>query len=265
MACGMSSLDIRRLLEGYCLDKAFLTTGTLHVDSATEMTLDGLTEEVLPYALLNATCLPENTRILSFAPLMLDNAPTATGDFDVIITQFKSVSDAWLIQTRDCQVIPVIRTMTGLTFDGITECKEWHSGTDGRFLYLNNAPIVNVKSINTTEGGISTEALAGLEIRKEAGILVTNGRFAKGDHNIVVEYSYGYAETPADIKRAVVLITASLTLSFIASRAGGGSSVSTQGYSRTFGNRGKFTEIKNDFDRWAYALLQPYYAGITIR
>jgi hypothetical protein len=260
----MSALDIRKLLEGYCLDKAFLTAGKLHVVSETEMTLDGLSGEVLPYALIKAECLPDNTRILSLAPLILDNAPTATGDFDAIITQFKSVSDAWIIETRDCQVIPLIRNMTGLTFDGIAERKEWHSGTDARFLFLNNYPIIAIKSLNAAEGALFTDTLAGLEIRKDAGVLVTNGRFVKGDHNIVVEYTYGYAETPADIKRAVALITASLTLGFIAAKTGGGSSVSTQGYSRSFGNRGKFTEIRNDFDRWAYALLQPYYSGVTI-
>jgi hypothetical protein len=92
----MSSLGIRRLLEGYYLDRAFLTTGKLHVISTTEMTLDELAGEVLAYALIKAECLPDNTRILALSSLILDNAPTATGDFDVLITQFKAASDACL-------------------------------------------------------------------------------------------------------------------------------------------------------------------------
>jgi hypothetical protein len=67
---------------------------------------------------------------------------------------------------------------------------QWH----GQPLSL---PLVQVKSFNAPEGGLYTDAPTRLEIRKEAGILVTNGHFIKGDHNIVVEYTYGYAETPA--------------------------------------------------------------------
>jgi hypothetical protein len=260
----MSALDIRRLLEGCCLDKAFLTTGKLHVVADRETSLDELSSEVLPYALIKAECLPDNTRILSLNPLILDNAPAATGDFDALITQFKAVSDAWIMKTRDCQVIPLIQNVTGISFDGIGEKKEWHNGTNPRFLFLNNRPVVEVKSINTTTTDPYRDSLAGLEVRKDEGVLITRGRFAKGEHNIVVEYTYGYAEVPAAVKQAVALITASLTLGFIASKTGGGSSVSTQGYSRSFGNRGKFTEIRNDFDRWAYALLKPYYSGITV-
>jgi hypothetical protein len=260
----MSPNDIRSLLEGYCLDKAYLIQGKLHIVSETEMSLDELSAPVMPYDLIQSDALPKDTRILSLDPLILDQIPlSAAGDFDAIISQFKSVSDAWIISTRDCQVIPTIKNMTGLSFDGIKEAKEWHNGTGGKMLYLNRKPIVEIKSLYSEFYGI-TEGVSLYEIRKEEGALVTRGCFTKGNGNFIVEYSYGYPDVPDDIKRAVSLLTASLTLGFIASKTGGGTSVSTQGYSRSFGGRGKFTEIRNDFDRWAYALIRPYYSGITV-
>jgi hypothetical protein len=259
------SNDIRSLLEGFCLDKAFLITGRLHIVSETEISLDELSAPALPYDLMKADCLPDDARIASLNPLVLDKTPEATGDFDAIIMQFKSVSDAWIVNTRDCQVIPVVKSMTDISFDGASETKELHNGTGGKTLYLNRKPIVEVKALYAgCLGAAFSHSLADIEVHKEEGTLVTNGCFPKGDGNFTVEYSYGHPDVPDEIKRAVSLFTASLTLGFIASKTGGGSSVSTQGYSRSFGNRGKFTEIRNNFDRWAHVLLKPYYSGITI-
>jgi hypothetical protein len=261
----MSPNDIRSLLEGCCLDKALLITGRLHIASETEMSLDELSAPVLPYDLIKADGLPENARILSLNPLVLDKAPAAAGDFDAIITQFKSVSDAWIVNTRDCQVTPVVKSVTGVSFDGVAETIETHNGTGGKTLYLNKKPIVEVKSLYARfPGSTLSHSLASFEVRKEEGALVANGCFPKGDGNFIVKYSYGHPDVPDDIKRAVSLVTASLALGFIGGKTGGGSSVSTQGYSRSFGNRGKYTEIRNDFDRWAHALLQPYYSGVVI-
>jgi hypothetical protein len=265
----MSPNDIRSLLEGYCLDKAYLIQGKLHIVSETDMFLDELSAPVMPYDLIQSDALPKDTRIVALDPLILDTIPLVTaGDFDVIISQFKPVSDAWIINTRDCQVIPVIKNMTGIGFDGIQKTKEWHNGTGGKMLYLNRKPVVEITSLYAEYYGVKeavrSYSASAVEIRNEEGALVTDGCFEKGNNNFIIDYAYGYADVPDDIKRAVSLITASLTLGFIASKTGGGTNVSTQGYSRSFGSRGKFTEIRNDFDRWAYALLKPYYSGITV-
>lgn len=176
--------------------------------------------------------------------------------------------DAWITSRITSMVIPYVKKYTRQNFDGITSVTEYYNGNGKNVLMLNRRPIVDVTEIKYVIGGYSMPILnlAMIEQIKAEGILKAKSNFdeayflpvfAKGLQNIKVTYTYGWADYPVDIKEAITQLTASLCLGFIGARTGGGS-LSVQGFSRNFGSRGKYTDIRNDLDRWAHGLLDNY-------
>lgn len=157
------------------------------------------------------------------------------------------VNDQWLEDTLEYQVKPIIELYVPLAEKTVIE---YHSGTGSDILVLNNK---NVKQILEIRGGQFSELISG------EGLL--RGGFPKGDHNIKVVYTYG-GEITDDIKRACVLLLGSFALGFIGASTGGGS-LNVQGYGRNYGARGKFHDIREEFDRWAYSILKRYSTGVV--
>lgn len=163
------------------------------------------------------------------------------------ISVYDYVSDEWLNDTWEYQVKPIVSLYVPI--EEITT-EEYHDGAFNEILVLDHRYIKEVISI---EGGYYTS------IDHESGIL--KGFFPKGIKNIRVKYTYG-AEMNPEIKRACVLLLASFALGFIGGSTGGGS-LNVQGYGRNYGSRGKYTDTRQEFDRWAYSILQKYSTGMV--
>ena len=204
------------------------------------------------------------------------SAPTANDirlfleGYEVTPTQ---LSDAWILGRMNNNVIPYIKRFTGQVFDGVSQIIEYHSGNDGTMLILNKRPVVALIKVElisfqnlSVNLGINT-----ISVIPEEGILKAMGvfenypfisMFPKGEKNLRVTYTYGFSDFPSDIREAIIYLTASRCLSFIGARTGGGE-VSVQGHSRSYGSRGKFTDIINNLDRDALDILREYSTGVV--
>ena len=151
------------------------------------------------------------------------------------------VSDAFIDKTFEDQVKPIVLRYAPLD---ISECTEQVRSQAGR-IYFSHRGIIDILEI---EGNIT-------HIDKQMG-------YADGNFREYVKVRYTYGGQFADIHRACVLLTASFVLGFIGSSTGGGS-LNVQGYGRNYGARGKYHDIRQEFDRNAYQILQKYVVGIV--
>ena len=72
----------------------------------------------------------------------------------------------------------------------------------------------------------------------------------------------GSSTIESDLKRAVIKLCAESALGFVGARTGGGS-ITVQGFSRNFGNRGKYQDIRNDLSRQAWAVIKKYMTSVV--
>jgi len=182
------------------------------------------------------------------------------------------ISEAWINARRDNFVIPWVERKTRMSLSELTQTTEYYSGNGKNLLVLNRRPIVSVDAISYVLGGLTNLLnLDNIEVISAEGILKAKRNyeeayylpiFAKGDYNIKVTYTYGFATIPDDMKEAVIYLCAEVTLGQIANRTGGGD-VSTDGCSRSFGDRGRYTVMRNDLTRQAMALLSKYMTMVT--
>lgn len=276
--CGFAPSDIRGILEGYCLDQEFITTVSLNfVQDSDIVTFSTPINGVLAFSKIESEALnaQNDVRIVDIEKTQwtLSDVAVQTGTFEANLIQYKALSDKWLVDTRDCQVIPVVKRMTGLTFDGPQRVQELHSGTGSTILILNHRPIRQVYAINlitNPENWVYVSPSSVLPIEEE-GILKLKAvleswqnyvpAFPRGTNNIRVDYEYGLDDIPCEVKRAIAMLTASQALAMIGARSGGGG-ISVQGYSKNYGDRGKYTDYRNELERWADSLLRPFVMGI---
>lgn len=275
---GMSPLDVRQILEGYDLEerKTVPVQGTLSPGSTTVGVAS--VEGILPLMTVAGGGIQPGAYVVSVDEVALtfelSSPAQAEGKAALSLTTFAQLSDAWLAARRDRSIIPWVEGKTGVSLSGVKERTEYHSGTGSSLLILDRKPIIEVLSINLITNPsnwvfvspTSVEPVAEEGILKLKTVLETwqpfTPAFPRGKDNIKVDYRYGFAECPPDLEEAVNYMVASLALGFLGARTGGGS-LSTQGYSRNFGERGKYTDVRNDLDRMAYALLRRYFTGMT--
>lgn len=186
-----------------------------------------------------------------------------------------TISDAWIERRMDSFVIPWIERVTRQKFTGTEQIVEYYSGQGTSILVLNRRPIVSLDALaytNYVEVDQFVINVNSIAVIADEGILKArydfredNWRpiFARGVNNIVVTYTYGFDDYPDDIKEAIIYFTAEQLLGVLANRTGGGTSVSTQGYNRSFGNRGKYTSLRNDLARQGHALLRNYMTAVA--
>jgi hypothetical protein len=272
---GMSPLDVRELLEGYCLDDKTVTVRPVTTVSGSDL----VTVEpsgLLPLMTVAGPGIPSGAFIAEVlqGQVRLSAQASASATVQATFTTFTQVSDSWITNTRDLQVIPVVERFTGFPLSGIRRVTEYHSGTGSSLLILNRKPVIEVFSINliTNPQNWIFVSPSSVEPLAEEGILKIRAvleswqnyvpAFPRGKDNIKVDYTYGYADVPDDIKRAVCMLTASFALGMIGSRTGGGS-VGVQGYNRSYGARGKYHDARQELDKWAHAILRRYATGMA--
>ena len=272
--------EVRDHLEGYGLN----VTGT---KEKTGNTTDGqptvtaiVTSDLKPNMRIAGTGIPSGAKILtidSSTQLTIDANATANGTgVDITITYFTCLTDDWLINVRDNFIIPWLEKKTRQTFEGEAETTEYHSGTGTSILFMNRRPIIDLISLSYTnyiEVDQFVINVNSIQVIAEEGILKArydfredNWRpiFARGIDNIRIVYSYGYDDFDdvPDIKESVLYLMAEKGLGLIANRTGGGD-LSVQGWNRSFGTRGKYTHIRNELARDAYAILHDHMTGVV--
>lgn len=183
------------------------------------------------------------------------------------------VSDSWINGRMTNQVIPHINRTCRTSLTGVQTVTDYYSGTNENYLILHRKDIQSIVDIQFVVGGgqwvfninmvelIADEGI--IKAKRNLNEAFIRPYFPKGTKNIKVTYTVGYdpANIPVDLKEAVVLLTCDLVLTIIAGRTGGGD-VSIQQYSKTYGSRGKYSQIRNELVRQADSILRYYITGV---
>lgn len=183
------------------------------------------------------------------------------------------VSDNWINARIANLVVPTVQKWTRQNFNGVQTDTEYYSGNGTSILVLRRRPIVDLVSISYTNIPSNQFYISPLAIQiiNAEGILKARANFneanyvpifAKGDKNLRVSYTYGFTDYPSDVFEAVASLAAERVLGHVGSMTGGGS-VTMQQYGRNFGNKGKYSDIRNDLVAQAMSLLRPYMTGVT--
>lgn len=182
------------------------------------------------------------------------------------------ISPAWITAKINNIVIPFIEKTCRQTFQAETTYDEYYDGLGTSVLVLRRRPVNSVvavyvvgaiinDSFNITNIELDT-AGGSLKVKSSEDNYLSTTVFPRGIKNLRVIYKAGFAAMPDDIKQAVIFFACELALGNIANRTGGGN-LSTQGFSRQFGNRGKYSSARNDFKRLAMDILKRYSTGIA--
>lgn len=222
--------DVRELLEQYELNTTHLVVKR------------GTIEDGKIFCDTNGVHVGDNTNFGKITEIGLDYISCENPITDILkVKVYDYVSDAFIDKTFEDQVKPIVLRYAPLD---VSECTEQVRSQADR-VYFSHRGIIDILEI---EGNI-------IHIDKQMG-------YADGDFREYVKVRYTYGGKFADVHRACVLLTASFVLGFIGSSTGGGS-LNVQGYGRNYGARGKYHDVRQEFDRNAYQILQKYVVGIV--
>ena len=181
----------------------------------------------------------------------------------------KVISDTWIIARVENFIVPQIKDWTELNFDGILETTEYYSGTGSSIIILRKKPVEEILKIELVTSAYGSQFnFQNIELIKADGIIKARGIweeqnnlysiFPRGKNNIKITYKYGFTDYPALIKEAILYLTCDQVLMNLANRTGGGSS----SRNRNYGERGRYSDLRNDLARQAHSLLKPYMTGV---
>lgn len=185
------------------------------------------------------------------------------------------LTDPWIERKLTNVIIPFVERLIGRSAEGSESVVEYLSGNGKSILLLSRKDVVSLTSLEYVTGGDfdTTIGLSGVRLIPNQGMIksvsnITEGGystlFAKGIKNIKVTYTVGSTTIENDLKEAIIMLCAESILGFVGARTGGGS-ITVQGFSRNFGNRGKYQDIRNDLKREARAILKKYMTGVVGR
>ena len=186
------------------------------------------------------------------------------------------ISDSLIERIRDKFVINWIEGKTGFSFSGEKQYTEYYNGNGKNDLILNRKNIISLDKVEYVIGGdiISDLSLTQFILDGPQGIvkairteLISSSApavFRKGRKNIKITYTVGYKpdEIPESLTEGILYLTAEKVLSQIEGRGGGGD-LNVQGFSKSYGNRGKYTNIRNELARIGIALINDYFNSVV--
>ena len=199
--------------------------------------------------------------------------PTATAIRSIIEGYGVSsdvITNEWLIDCMNEEILPHIEDLTGLTFDGLKTKTEFFNGNGTSTLILNKKNIVSVVNVRDI-GSINSFPPGSVELISEEGILkaktsVAENRFSpvfrKGEKSIEVTFTYDLNDCPGRVARAIKLLVAARALQQIGARTGGGS-LSADSFSRNYGASGKYGDFIKPCVTMAYGLLKKYMPTVV--
>lgn len=184
-----------------------------------------------------------------------------------------TITDEWIENRRDKFVVPYIEKFLNHSIESETTKTVYLSGKGRRTLILPDRDINELVSIEYVTGGDfdSSIGIDSVELIADEGVIrsvinLSEGRynriFAKGERNIKVVYKIGNTTLPDDISEAIIYLCCEQLLGFLGARTGGGS-LTVQGFSRNYGERGKYQDIRNDLSRQAMAILKNHISLVT--
>lgn len=183
----------------------------------------------------------------------------------------EELSNLWISQRRD-MVVKWLEYKTALPIGREKQFTEYVSGTGSSVIWVSRKPIASLDKLEyTVAPGDFAPNLSAVEVDLETGVLKARDNFEEAKHpifpkgrwNIRVTYTAGSTVIPEELYEAILALTAEKVLGMLASKHGGGTSISVGGYSRTYGSRGKYTEARNELARWGVDLAKKYMSGVV--
>ncbi len=180
------------------------------------------------------------------------------------------ISDEWLETTRDDYVIPWVEGKIRKSLTKLQTVEEFYSGNGEPVLVLRRRPVVAIVSISYTDVApdqppLSAAAVTLLAAEGMVRARVVDGQychtFRRGTKNLRVRYQVGYTDPPPKLRDAIKCLVAEEALGQIADQTGGGN-LTVQSFGRQYGNRGKYTNIRNQLARRALASLRSEMTGV---
>lgn len=177
----------------------------------------------------------------------------------------------WISKRRDV-VIRWLETVTRLPIGRTAEFTEYVSGTDSGLIWLSRKPVNQLVSLQyVISPGVFSPSISAVELISEEGVLkakpnLEEGRnpiFPSGKYNIRVTYEAGADTVPEDIYEAIMALTCEKILASMGARDGGGPSRSVGGYTRNYGNMGKYGDARKELARWGLRLCKKYMTGVV--
>jgi|WetSurMetagenome_2_1015567.scaffolds.fasta_scaffold31518_6 hypothetical protein len=182
------------------------------------------------------------------------------------------VSDAWITSEMNDMVLPYIEKTCRTSLSGLQTVTEYYSGNGQSILFLNRRNIIQLISVAIVRGAdflsfinidaidtIASEGLLKARTRVSEGVYFSI--FPKGEDNLKVTYTYGNA-LDAQLVKAVKYLTAVCVLDNLEGRTGGGN-LSTEGWSRDYGNMGKYSNVRKRLANRAEWIMNQYRTGIV--
>jgi hypothetical protein len=266
--------EVRDWLEQYGIDTTatYSKTGTTAIGSAV---ITGITSTagLKKYMAIAGTGIPAGVTIVSVdsgTQITISATATAAGSATLTITYNDILSDEWITNRMTRVVIPYIEALCSISFSSDRTFSEVYSGTGSPLLILNRKNIKSIVQVELLTGTMNTQLnVQSLEILSAEGAVrakayVSFGTiapyFPKGTNNVKVTYTVAMA--PDDLKEVAIMLTCELVLGQIQARTGGGS-FGAESWSRTFGERGKYTDIRHDLTRQSMAIMRRYMTGVT--
>jgi len=280
--------EIRNFLEGYCTETTDTQSLTGDISSASAVVANIDSRDLRPLMKISGTGIPAGTKVLtvdsvdaSTGQITMDaNATATTPNLAITVTHHDIITDDWLVKRRDQMVIPLVERAIRLPLRATKSITEYHSGVGNSTLIMNRRPIIEVTNItyvsipNQQQTG---NLLASIELIAEEGILRSKVNFneasfepifPRGTNNIKVTYTYGFTDLvddnsveATDLHEAILNMVSKQALVFIGARTGGGS-LSQTNWSRSYGERGRYTDVINLMDQNAYVILRKYSTGV---
>ncbi len=183
------------------------------------------------------------------------------------------VSDAWIEARRDSFIVPWIERKINQKLTAVEQVSEYYSGNGTSILILNARPIIALVEIVLVHGTdlywkinptsievITDQGMLKSKYYKEDTVM-SAPIFPKGEKNVKVTYTRGFASLPADLKEAVTMLCAEKALGIIGNATGGGT-LNVEGFSRNYGRRGKWTDARDELLFSSYSILRKYTSGV---
>lgn len=170
-----------------------------------------------------------------------------------------------------------VSKITGFTFSGTQYIdSEIHDGSGTTELMMDFRHIVSIQQITwlNLPNNILSIPVSAIEILPGMGILRVRAInlesftlyapvWPKGNSNIKVSYTVGFATMPDEVMNAITLLVASMILGEEAAYCGGGISLGLVNYSKTWGKRGKYTEVRDMWALEARSILRKYQTSVV--
>ena len=271
--------DVRALLKGYGFDLTATMSGVGTTANGNAQVTGVDTTKLVPQMIVSGTGIQAGSRVLTVdvidsvaGKFTMDVIAQANGSPALTFTYFPACDDSWLANRRDNFILPWITRVTRQNFTAIQQYTEFYDGTGGSVLALRRRPIVSLDLIAYTNVDSNLYYLtpSAIQVIAEEGLLKAKANFNestyipifyRGDRNVKVVYKAGFASMPNDVAEAVTCLMAEQALAHAASKTGGGSSASGQGYNKSFGDAGKWGNRRKELAAEAMSLLRQYMTG----